>query len=138
MHAHEHVARDTHAGDHLALAVLDLHDFFHGDLNLVDVVNRAHRLATVPQVRLHLALVARVAVYDVPLARLRAQLALEFCVGVCRGLLVGGSLIGDDLFALSRLHQRVEGRVELGLGSVALFARHLTFLLSIEIRTPGA
>ena len=138
VHAHEHVARNTHAGDHLALAVLDLHDFFHGDLNLVDVVDRAHRLATVPQVRLHLALVASVAVHDVPLAWLGAQLALELGVGVGSGLLFSGGLVDHgDLFAFSWLHQCVECRVELGLGSVALFARHLTFLLSFVVRTSG-
>ena len=32
---------------------------------------------------------------------------------------------------------RVEGSVELGLWSVALFARHQTFLLSFGFRTPG-
>ena len=47
-----------------------------------------------------------------------------------------GFIGGGKLFAFNRLHQCVEGRVELCLRSVALFARHLTFLLSFEDHTP--
>ena len=84
LHAHEHVAGDPDAGDHLALTVLDLDDVLHGDLDLVDVLFHLERVLALLDVRLHLALEAGVGVDDVPLARQRPQLGAERLVGVFR------------------------------------------------------
>ena len=100
VHVDEHVARDANAVDQLALAVLDLDDILHRDLDLEDVVLHGHRHPTVLDVLLHALLEPGVGVDDVPLAELGAQLlaecvvrvdgvAVEACrVAVCAGLKV--------------------------------------------------
>ena len=82
LHAHEHVAGDPDARDHLALTVLDLDDVLHRDLDLVDVLLDLERRLALLDVGLHLALEAGVGVDDVPLAGQRAQLGAERLVGV--------------------------------------------------------
>ena len=82
LHAHEHVAGDPDARDHLALTVLDLDDVLHRDLDLVDVLFDLERRLALLDVGLHLALEARVGVDDVPLAGQRAQFGAERLVRV--------------------------------------------------------
>ena len=65
-HAHEQVAgEDLLLHDDLA-AVLELDDVFHRDDDLEDAVLDVHRAHAAREVRLHLVLVARVGVHDVP------------------------------------------------------------------------
>ena len=92
VHAHQHVAGDAHAGDHLALAVLDLDDVFHRNLDLVDVIFHGHRLLAVLDVLLHAAFEAGVGVDDEPLAGQEAQFLAELLVRVFVGLGLGVDL----------------------------------------------
>ncbi|CAI7634397.1 unnamed protein product, partial [Penicillium discolor] len=85
LHAHQHVTRDAHAGDHLALAVLDLDDVLHRDLDLVDLVLDLERRLALLDVRLDLALEAGVRVDDIPLAGEHAQVHAEGLVRVFLG-----------------------------------------------------
>ena len=86
VHADQNVAGDANAVDDLALSVLDLHDFFHGDLDLEDVIFHVQRLAAGLKVCLDAVFVAGVGVDDVPVTLLAAQLGLEFFGGVNVGL----------------------------------------------------
>jgi hypothetical protein len=121
LHAHEHVTRNAHAGDHLALAVLDLDDIFHRHLDLVDVLLDLERRLALLDVGLHLALETGVGVDDVPLALEDAQLGAELGVGVLVlffGLslsLFGGLL--DELAVLLGVFSEDLGR---GLGLAGL------------------
>ena len=66
IHAHQQVAgEDLLLHDDLA-AVLELDDVFHRDDDFEDAVLDRHRTHAAREVRLHLVLVARVRVHDVP------------------------------------------------------------------------
>ena len=95
LHAHEHVAGDPDARDHLALPVLDLDDVLHGDLDLVDLLLDLERRLALLDVGLHLALEAGVGVDDVPLARERAKLGAEGLVGVLVLVVADESVLED-------------------------------------------
>src|SRR5919201_79467 len=66
VHADQQVAGEDLAGDDLLLAALDLHDVFHGDDDLEDLLLHVHRGDAALEVRLELVLVARVGVDHVP------------------------------------------------------------------------
>ena len=106
VHADQHVAGDPDAADQLALAVLDLGDLFHGDLDLEDVVLHVEAGDAGLEVGLHAVLVAGVGVDDVPVARLRgAAAALNSAdrvdVGASR---LGGDLVGVGVLGVLGLH----------------------------------
>src|SRR5438552_2388309 len=67
-HLDQEVAGEDLALNHLALAGLDLHDVFHGDHDVEDLVLHLHGTDPGVEVGLHLVLVARVGVHDVPVA----------------------------------------------------------------------
>src|SRR3954452_1553032 len=68
LHPDQQVAGQHLAVDLRALAVLDLGDLFGGHLDLIDVVLDVQGLDAGLEVGLHLVLVARVGVHDVPVA----------------------------------------------------------------------
>src|SRR2546428_9289807 len=67
-HLDQHVAGEHFPLDRVALAVLDLDLFFRGHQDLEDLVAHIHRADPVLEICLHLVLVARVGVDDVPAA----------------------------------------------------------------------
>src|SRR5918999_4780166 len=66
VHADQQVAGEDLAGDDLLLAALDLHDVFHGDDDLEDLLLHVHRGDAALEVGLDLVLVAGIGVDDVP------------------------------------------------------------------------
>ena len=101
-HAHEHVARDAHTADLLALAVLDLDDVFHRHLGLEDELFEVEADGTVLKVLLDAVLVACVGVDDVPVTFLHAQLRLEL-LGRVDLVGCGTVFVGLGLFVGIRL-----------------------------------
>ena len=77
VHADQDVAGHPDPADQLALAVLDLGDLFHRDLDLEDVVLHVQGGDAGLEVGLHAVLVARVGVDDVPVAELAGEVVLE-------------------------------------------------------------
>src|SRR5262249_45177630 len=69
IHAHKQVARENLLLHHNLAAVFELDDVFHRDDDFEDAVFHRHRAHAAGQVRLHLVLVARVRVHDVPTTR---------------------------------------------------------------------
>src|SRR6266498_3070687 len=80
VHADQQVAGEDLAGDDLALASLDLHDVFHGDDDLEDLLLHVHRGDPALEVGLDLVLVSRVGVDHVPVTQAEAGAA-----GLARG-----------------------------------------------------
>ena len=68
VHAHEQVAREDLLLRDDLLAALELDDVFHRDDDLEDPLLDTHRAHAAGEVLLHLVLVARVRVHDVPVA----------------------------------------------------------------------
>src|SRR5690625_7281739 len=79
IHAHQDVAGHPDAVDDLTLTALDLNDFFHGDLHLVDVVLHVQTYFAALVIRFNAVFVAGIWVNDVPRAELTAQSGLESC-----------------------------------------------------------
>ena len=108
VHADQDVAGNADAVDDLALGVLDLHDFFHGNLDFEDVIFHVQGLDAGLKVCLDAVFVAGVGVDDVPVTLLAAQLGLELlgrinfslggrggqCVGLFVGVSVGFARLG--------------------------------------------
>src|SRR5215218_2775934 len=99
LHADEEVARQDLAVDLRALAVLDLGDLLGGHLDLIDVVLDVQRLDARLEVGLHLVLVARIGVDDVPVSGgdpQRLAQRLDRVVVLLLGGHVGGGSGGDQ------------------------------------------
>src|SRR6266511_4309261 len=87
VHADQQVAGEDLAGDDLLLAALDLHDVFHGDDDLEDLLLHVHRGDAALEVGLDLVLVARVGVDHVPVPKAVAGAGRAGCgLGVGLGL----------------------------------------------------
>src|SRR5207245_1470548 len=69
VHAYEQVTREDLLLHHDLATVLELDDVFHRDDDFEDPVLDRHRTHAAREVRLHLVLVTRVRVHDVPAAR---------------------------------------------------------------------
>src|SRR6266508_33291 len=90
VHADQQVAGEDLAGDDLLLAALDLHDVFHGDDDLEDLLLHVHRGDAALEVGLVLVLVARVGVDHVPVPKAVAGAGRAGCgLGVGLGLGLG-------------------------------------------------
>src|SRR5919109_1927866 len=91
VHADQQVPGEDLAGDDLLLAALDLHDVFHGDDDLEDLLLHVHRGDAALEVRLDLVLVACVGVDHVPVPKAPAWAGGAGC-----GLGLGSGLGAHD------------------------------------------
>src|SRR3954468_18364280 len=108
LHPDQQVAGQDLAVDLRALAVLDLGDLFGGHLDLIDVVLDVQGLDAGLEVGLHLVLVARVGVHDVPVAGRDPQRLAHRLGRVQLGLVLRGEL-GGLVGGRRRGGQRVAG-----------------------------